>query len=76
MLKTKYDVLVRNGKDRFVVIPERDYQAMRQRMEDEADFRAIETSKKRNAGKRLIPHERVMRDFGLTGARNKKASRK
>jgi PHD/YefM family antitoxin component YafN of YafNO toxin-antitoxin module len=72
MLKTKYDVLVRNGKDRFVVVPEKDYQAMRQRLEDEADFRAIESSKKRNAGKRLVSHAQVMRAFGLRSSEKKR----
>jgi hypothetical protein len=72
MLKTKYDVLIRNGKDCFVVIPEKDYRAMQERLEDDADFRAIEASKKRNAGRPLIPHEQVMREFGLTPARKKR----
>ena len=49
MLKTKYDVLVRNGKERFVVVPEKDYKAMRERVEDEIDFLAIEESKKTQA---------------------------
>ena len=65
-------MLIRNGKERFVMIPEKDYRAMRQRLEDEADFRAIEASKKRNAGRRLIPHEQVMREFGLTARRGKR----
>ncbi len=72
MPKTKYDVLVRNGKDRFVVIPEKEYQALRARLEDEADFRAIEASKKRNAGRALIPHEQVMRELGLVPGRRKR----
>jgi PHD/YefM family antitoxin component YafN of YafNO toxin-antitoxin module len=74
MLKTKYDVLVRNGKDRFVLVPERDYEALRERLQDDADFRAIEASKKRNAGAKLIPHEQVMREFGLS-SRGKKRKR-
>ena len=65
MLKGKYDVLVRNGKEGFVVVPEKDFEAFREQMEDEADFRAIEQSKKRNAGKALIPHTEVMRKLGL-----------
>lgn len=74
MIKSKYDVLVRNGKERFVVLPEKDYEAMRERLDDDADFRAIEASKKRNAGKPLIPHEQVMRDFGLTPKPKKRKS--
>jgi len=74
MLKTKYDMLTRNGKEQFVVIPLKEYQAMLDQLEDEADFRIIEASKKRNAGKPLIPHEQVMREFGLTPARKKRKS--
>ena len=33
MLKTKYDVLTRNGKEKFVVIPMTDYEALLARME-------------------------------------------
>ena len=29
MLKTKYDLLIRNGKERFILIPEKDYDEMR-----------------------------------------------
>ena len=66
MPKQKYDVLTRNGKEQFVVVPLKDYEALLEQVEDEADFRAIEASKKRNAGKPLIPHEQIMREFGLT----------
>jgi hypothetical protein len=69
MLKTKYDMLTRNGKEQFVVVPLKDYEALLEQLEDEADFRAIEASKKRNAGKPLIPHEQIMREFGLTTSR-------
>ena len=69
MLKTKYDMLTRNGKEQFVVVPLKDYEALLEQLEDEADFRAIEASKKRNAGKPLIPHEEIMREFGLSTKR-------
>lgn len=68
----EYDILIRNGKERFVVIPEKDYKALREQLEDQADFRAIEASKKRNAGKPLISHEQMMREFGLTPGRGKR----
>ena len=74
MLKTKYDMLTRNGKEQFVVVPLKDYEALLEQMEDEADFRALEAAKKRNAGKPLIPHEQIMRDFGLTSSRTKRKS--
>ena len=40
--------------------------------EIDAHFRAIEASKKRNAGKSLIPHQQVMREFGLASGRKKR----
>ncbi len=72
MLNTKYDVLVRNGKERFVVIPVREYEAMRERLEDDADFRAIEASKKRQAASPRTPLQQVKRELGLTPARKKR----
>jgi hypothetical protein len=72
MLKTKYDVLTRNGKEQFVVIPIADYQAMRQRLEDDADFRAIQASKKRQAGSPRTPLEQVKRELGLAPAKKKR----
>jgi PHD/YefM family antitoxin component YafN of YafNO toxin-antitoxin module len=72
MLKTKYDILTRNGKEQFVVIPLADFKALMELTEDEADHRAIAASKKRNAGKPLVPHDQVMRDFGLSPTRTKR----
>jgi len=72
MLKTKYDILTRNGKEQFVVIPLADYKALVEVTEDEADHRAIQASKKRNAGKPLVPHHQVMREFGLSPTRMKR----
>jgi PHD/YefM family antitoxin component YafN of YafNO toxin-antitoxin module len=74
MLKTKYDVLVRNGKERFVVVPAKDYEAMRERLEDDADFRAIETSKKRQAGSARTSLQQVKRELGLTRGLKKSGS--
>lgn len=72
MLKTKYDVLTRNGKEKFVVVPLKDFEAMRERLEDEADFRAIEESKKRNAGAPTYTLEQVKRELGLARPKRKR----
>ncbi len=72
MLKTKYDVLVRNGMERFIVVPEKDFEALREQLEDEADYRVIEESKKRNAGRPLVPLEQVKRELGLSKRRKKR----
>lgn len=65
MLKTKYDVLSRDGKELFVMVPVSDYQEMLERLEDQDDLHAIDEAKIRNACRPMIPHERVMRDYGL-----------
>lgn len=75
MLKTKYDVLTRNGKEKFVVIPMTDYEAMRERLEDEQDLRDLEAAKKRNAGRPGISHEQMLKELGLKPARRKAKSR-
>ncbi len=69
MLNTKYDVLVRNGKERFVVIPVKEYEAMRQRLEDDSDFRAIEASKKRQAASPRTPLLQVKSELRLTSGK-------
>jgi PHD/YefM family antitoxin component YafN of YafNO toxin-antitoxin module len=71
MLKRKYDLLIRNGKDRFIVIPEKDYNAMQERLEDDADFRAIEASKKRQSRSPRIPSDQVKRELGMVSGRSK-----
>ena len=71
MPKTKYDLLIRNGKDRFIVIAEKDYNAMRERLADDADFRAIEASKKRQSRSPRIPSDQVKRELGMVSGRSK-----
>jgi hypothetical protein len=56
------------------VVQVKDCEALLELVEDERDFRAIEASKKRNAGTPLIPHEQVMREFGLTPRRRRRKS--
>jgi PHD/YefM family antitoxin component YafN of YafNO toxin-antitoxin module len=72
MLKTKYDLLIRNGNERFILIPERDYDAMRECLEDDADFRAIEASKKRQSRSPRIPSDQVKRELGMASSRPKR----
>jgi hypothetical protein len=72
MLKTKYDVLIRNGRERFVVVPEKDFATMQARLENDADFRALLASKKRQKGSALIPADQVRRELGLTPRRRKR----
>jgi PHD/YefM family antitoxin component YafN of YafNO toxin-antitoxin module len=72
VLKSKYDLLIRNGNERFIVIPEKDYNAMQERLEDDADFRAIEASKKRQSRSPRIPSDQVKRELGIVSRRPKR----
>jgi len=71
MTKTKYDLLIRNGKERFIVIPEADFKAMQERLEDDADFRAIEASKIRQAKSPRVASAEVKRELGIVSNRPK-----
>ena len=64
--KTKYDVLTRNGKEKFVVVPMSDYEALLEKLEDEADYRALVEARKANAGKPTYTLEQVKRELGIT----------
>ncbi|MGA2582703.1 MAG: hypothetical protein ABSG31_05450 [Tepidisphaeraceae bacterium] len=74
MFKMKYDVWSKNGKQQFVLVPMADYRTICQRLEDDADFRAIEASKKRQAGSARTSLEQLKRELGFT--RGRKNSRK
>ncbi len=74
MLKSNYDVLVRNGKERFVVVPEKEYQVMREHLEDDADFRAIEASKRRQAGSPRTSLQQVKRELAAAARRKKRGA--
>lgn len=75
MLKTKYDVLTRNGKQKFVVIPMTDYESLLERLEDEQDLRDLEAARKLNAGKPGISHEQMLKELGLKATRRKAKAR-
>ncbi len=67
----KYDIWVKNGTDEYVVIPIKDYQEMCQRLEDDADYRALQASKRRQAGSAKTSLAQVKRSLGM--ARTRKA---
>ena len=72
MLKSKYDVLVRNGNEWFILVPEKEFEALRERLEDDADFRALQASKKRQEGSSLIPLELVKRQLARSNRGKKR----
>ena len=67
----KYDVWLKNGKEQFVVIPLKEYEAICARLDDGADFRAIEASKKRQADSPRTPLAQLKRELGLAETRKR-----
>ena len=65
MHKSNYDVLTRNGKEKFLVVPVKDYEALLEKLEDEADYRALVKARKANAGKPTYTLEEVKRELGM-----------
>ena len=72
MHKSNYDVLTRNGKEKFLVVPVKDYEALLEKVEDEADYRALVKARKANAGKPTHTLEEVKRELGMTRSGKKR----
>ena len=74
MHKSNYDVLTRNGKEKFLVVPVKDYEALLEKLEDEADYRALVMARKANAGKPTHTLEEVKRELGMTRSGKKRSA--
>ena len=72
MIKTSYDVLTRNGKEKFFVVPVKDYQALVEKLEDEADYRALVKARKANAGKPTYTMDAVKQELGISRSTRKR----
>jgi PHD/YefM family antitoxin component YafN of YafNO toxin-antitoxin module len=66
MLNTKYDVLTRNGREKYFVVPVEDFEALLEKLEDEADYRALTKARKANAGKPTYTLEEVKQEMGMS----------
>lgn len=65
MLKLKPKFLKENGKDKFVLFSMKEYAQIREALEDAEDFRILEESRRRNAGKPTYTLEEVKRHLGI-----------
>ena len=72
MPNNNYDVLTRNGKEKFFVIPVKEYEALVEKLEDQADYRALVNARKANAGKPTYTLEQVKRELGVARATRKR----
>src|SRR4051794_16928349 len=72
MHKANYDVLTRNGKEKFFIVPVKDFEALLEKLEDEADYRALVKARKASAGKPTYTLDEVKRELGMTRSLRKR----
>ena len=67
MLKLHPEVLVKNGKKEFVVLPYEEFLALQERLGDAEDLMLLRRAKKLERKKTSIPLAEVKRRLGLRG---------
>ncbi len=65
MLKLHPEILVKNGKKEFVVLPYEEFLAMQERLADAEDLLELRKAKRSQRGKKSIPLAEVKRELGL-----------
>ena len=65
MLKLHPEILVKDGKKQFAVIPYDEYVALQKRLADAEDLLELRKAKRAEGKKRSIPLAKVKRDLGL-----------
>ena len=64
-MKKPPQILEREGKPAFAVLPIEEYEAMRERLEDLEDLAALAEAERADAGASGRPLEDVLRELGL-----------
>jgi len=65
MLKLHPEILMKNGKKQFVVLPYEEFEAMQQRLTDADDLLALRKAKRSEGKKKSIPLAEVKQELGL-----------
>lgn len=66
MLKLHPEILVKNGKKQFAVLPYEEFLAVKERLADAEDLLELRKAKRAEAKKRSIPLADVKRKLGLS----------
>ena len=61
----KPQILTRNGKPEYAVLPYDQFEEMQECLEDAADLIALDRARREDAGKPTIPFDEMMRQLGL-----------
>ena len=64
MLKLHPEILIKNGKKQFVVLPYKEFVALQERLEDADDLMELRKAKRSQGGKRSIPLAKAKRILG------------
>lgn len=65
MLKLHPEILVKNGKKKFIVLPYEEFLAVQERLEDAEDLLDLRKAKRAEGMKRSIPLAEAKRKLGL-----------
>ncbi len=58
-------ILIKDGKKEFVVLPYEEFVAMQELLEDAEDLRALRAARIENQGQPSVSQDEVEREFGL-----------
>jgi PHD/YefM family antitoxin component YafN of YafNO toxin-antitoxin module len=65
MLKLHPEILVKNGKKEFVILPYEEFLAVQERLADAHDLLELRKAKRLEGKKRSIPLAEVKRELGI-----------
>jgi hypothetical protein len=65
MLSLHPEILVKDGKKQFAVLPYEEFLSLKERLEDMEDLLQLRKAKKAEGRKRSIPLARAKRELGL-----------
>lgn len=66
MLKLHPEILRRDGKDQFAILPIEEFNELKERLEDALDLIALREAKATDTDEPSVPMEEVLRRFGIT----------
>ena len=65
LLKLHPEILRKNGKEQFVVLPYEDFVRIQEALEDAEDLLLLEEARRKGKNSPSVPLDEVMRRFGL-----------
>ena len=64
-MKLHPQVIEKDGKKEFVVLPAEEYEALTNLVEDYEDLRDLREAKRKSQGQKAVPLGKVIQDLGL-----------